>query len=131
MIGKRILTGKYKYYVADLGFTEIMSEDRKEQIGFRLENIVYNELISRGYTVNVGNNGDKEVDFIATKFEKKLYFQVAYLLADENVVKREFGAFDNIKDNYPKYIISMDTLDFSQNGIIHKNIIDFLLSDEI
>lgn len=129
--GKRILTGKYKYYVADLGFTEIMSEDRKEQIGFRLENIVYNELISRGYTVNVGNNGDKEVDFIATKFEKKLYFQVAYLLADENVVKREFGAFDNIKDNYPKYVISMDTLDFSQNGIIHKNIIDFLLSDEI
>ena len=129
--GKRILTGKYKYYVADLGFTEIISEGRKEQIGFKLENIVYNELISRGYNVNVGNIGEKEIDFIATKFEKKIYVQVAYLLADEDVINREFGAFDNIKDNYPKYVISMDTLSYSQNGIIHKNIIDFLLSDEI
>ena len=129
--GKRILTGKYKYYVADLGFTEIISEGRKEQIGFKLENIVYNELISRGYNVNVGNIGEKEIDFIATKFEKKIYVQVAYLLVDEDVINREFGAFDNIKDNYPKYVISMDTLSYSQNGIIHKNIIDFLLSDEI
>ncbi len=129
--GKRILTGKYKYYVADLGFTEIISEGRKEQIGFKLENIVYNELISRGYNVNVGNIGEKEIDFIATKFEKKIYVQVAYLLADEDVINREFGVFDNIKDNYPKYVISMDTLSYSQNGIIHKNIIDFLLSDEI
>ena len=129
--GKRILTGKYKYYVADLGFTEIISEGRKEQIGFKLENIVYNELISRGYNVNVGNIGEKEIDFIATKFEKKIYIQVAYLLADEDVINREFGVFDNIKDNYPKYVISMDTLSYSQNGIIHKNIIDFLLSDEI
>ena len=129
--GKRILTGKYKYYVADLGFTEIISEGRKEQIGFKLENIVYNELISRGYNVNVGNIGEKKIDFIATKFEKKIYVQVAYLLADEDVINREFGVFDNIKDNYPKYVISMDTLSYSQNGIIHKNIIDFLLSDEI
>ena len=129
--GKRILTGKYKYYVADLGFTEIIIEGRKEQIGFKLENIIYNELISRGYNVNVGNIGKKEIDFIATKFEKKIYIQVAYLLADEDVINREFGVFDNIKDNYPKYVISMDTLSYSQNGIIHKNIIDFLLSDEI
>ena len=129
--GKRLLTGKYKYYVADLAFTEIISEGRKEQIGFKLENIVYNELISRGYNVNVGNIGEKEIDFIATKFEKKIYVQVAYLLVDEDVINREFGAFDNIKDNYPKYVISMDTLSYSQNGIIHKNIIDFLLSDEI
>ena len=129
--GKRLLTGKYKYYVADLGFTEIISEGRKEQVGFKLENIVYNELISRGYNVNVGNIGEKEIDFIATKFEKKIYVQVSYLLVDEDVINREFGAFDNIKDNYPKYVISMDTLSYSQNGIIHKNIIDFLLSDEI
>ncbi len=129
--GKRLLTGKYKYYVADLGFTEIISEGRKEQVGFKLENIVYNELISRGYNVNVGNIGEKEIDFIATKFEKKIYVQVAYLLVDEDVINREFGAFDNIKDNYPKYVVSMDTLSYSQNGIIHKNIIDFLLSDEI
>ena len=129
--GKRILTGKYKYYIADLGFTEIISEGRKEQIGFKLENIVYNELVSRGYNVNVGNIGLQEVDFIATKFENKIYVQVAYLLADDDVINREFKVFDNIKDNYPKYVISMDTLNFSQNGIIHKNIIDFLLSDDI
>ncbi len=129
--GKRILTGKYKYYVADLGFTEILSEGRKEQIGFRLENIVYNELISRGYNVNVGNIEEGEIDFIATKFEEKIYVQVAYILADETIVNREFSVFDSIKDNYPKYVISMDKLNFSQNGIIHKNIIDFLLSDEI
>lgn len=129
--GKRILTGKYKYYVADLGFTEILSEGKKEQIGFRLENIVYNELISRGYNVNVGNIEEGEIDFIATKFEEKIYVQVAYILADETIVNREFSVFNNIKDNYPKYVISMDKLNFSQNGIIHKNIIDFLLSDEI
>ncbi len=129
--GKRILTGKYKYYVADLGFTEILSEGRKEQIGFRLENIVYNELISRGYNVNVGNIEEGEIDFIATKFEEKIYVQVAYILADESIINREFSVFDSIKDNYPKYVISMDKLNFSQNGIIHKNIIDFLLSDEM
>ena len=129
--GKRILTGKYKYYIADLGFTEIISEGRKEQIGFKLENIVYNELVSRGYNVNVGNIGHQEVDFIATKFENKIYVQVAYLLTDDDVINREFKVFDNIKDNYPKYVISMDTLNLSQNGIIHKNIIDFLLSDDI
>ncbi len=129
--GKRILTGKYKYYIADLGFTEIISEGRKEQIGFKLENIVYNELVSRGYNVNVGNIGLQEVDFIATKFENKIYVQVAYLLTDDDVINREFKVFDNIKDNYPKYVISMDTLNLSQNGIIHKNIIDFLLSDDI
>ena len=128
---KRILTGKYKYYIADLGFTEILSEGRKEQIGFRLENIVYNELLSRGYNVTVGNIEEGEIDFIATKFEEKIYIQVAYILADETIINREFGVFENIKDNYPKYVLSMDKLNFSQNGIIHKNIIDFLLSDEI
>lgn len=125
--GKRILTGKYKYYLTDLGFTNILSEGRKEQIGSYLENLVYNELIARGYKVNIGNIENGEIDFIATKFEEKIYIQVAYILSDESVVEREFGAYKKIEDNYPKYVISMDKFDFSQNGIIHKNIIDWLL----
>ena len=125
--GKRILTGKYKYYLTDLGFTNILSEGKKEQIGAYLENIVYNELIARGYNVNIGNLENGEIDFIATRFEEKIYIQVAYILSDESVIKREFDAYKKIEDNYPKYVISMDKFDFSRNGIIHKNIIDWLL----
>ena len=125
--GKRILTGKYKYYLTDLGFTNILSDGKKEQIGAYLENIVYNELIARGYNVNIGNTDNGEIDFVATKFEEKIYIQVAYILSDESVVKREFDTYNKIEDNYPKYVITMDKFDFSQNGIIHKNIIDWLL----
>lgn len=125
--GKRILNGKYKYYLTDLGFTSILSEGKKEQIGAYLENIVYNELIARGYNVNVGTIENGEIDFIATKFKEKIYIQVAYFLSDERVVEREFGAYNNIQDNYPKFVLSMDKFDFSENGIIHLNIIDWLL----
>ncbi len=125
--GKRILTGKYKYYLTDLGFTNILNEGKKEQIGSYLENIVYNELISRGYKVNIGNTDNQEIDFIATRFEEKIYIQVAYILTDETVIKREFDVYDKVNDNYPKYVLTMDKFDFSKNGIIHKNIIDWLL----
>lgn len=126
--GKRILTGKYKYYLTDLGFTNVLSVGRKEQIGSYLENIVYNELIARGYNVNVGTLDNGEIDFIATKFNEKIYIQVAYILSDDSVITREFGAYKKIEDNYPKYVLSMDKFDLSQNGIIHKNIIDWLLN---
>ena len=125
--GKRILTGKYKYYLTDLGFTNILSEGKKAQIGAYLENIVYNELISRGYTVNVGSIDSGEVDFVATKFEEKIYIQVAYLLSDQNIIDREFKAYEKIADNYPKYVLTMDKIGMSQNGIIHQNIIEWLL----
>ena len=125
--GKRILTGKYKYYLTDLGFTNILSEGKKEQIGAYLENIVYNELISRNYTVHVGNTENGEIDFVATRFQEKIYIQVAYMLQDQNIIDREFGAYKKVEDNYPKYVITMDKIDMSQNGIIHKNIIDWLL----
>ena len=125
--GKRILTGKYKYYLTDLGFTNILSDGKKEKNCAYLENIVYNELIARGYNVNIGNLENGEIDFIATRFEEKIYIQVAYILSDESVIKREFDAYKKIEDNYPKYVISMDKFDFSRNGIIHKNIIDWLL----
>ena len=126
--GKRILTGKYKYYLTDLGFTNIMSDGRKEQMGAYLENIVYNELLVRGYEVSVGNIQNGEIDFIATKDNKIEYYQVTYTLANEKTIAREFDAYKNIDDNYPKYVLSTDTFDMSQNGIVHKNIIDWLLN---
>ena len=72
-----------------------------------------------------------EIDFIAIRFKEKIYIQVAYLLADEKVIDREFGAYKGIEDNYPKYVLSMDRHDFSQDGIIHKNVIDWLLEEPI
>ena len=125
--GKRILNGKYKYYLTDLGLGQIINNERKRQMGAYLENIVFNELISRGYDVKVGSLDSGEIDFIATRFEEKEYYQVTFHLSDD-IIEREFGVYKNIQDNYPKYVISCDTFDFSQNGIIHKNIIDFLLN---
>ena len=84
--------------------------------------MVYNELLERGYDVYIGKTKDGEIDFIATKTEEKIYIQVTYLLESEKVINREFGAFEEIKDNYPKYVLTMDKFDFSQNGIIHKNV---------
>jgi predicted AAA+ superfamily ATPase len=125
--GKKILSRKDKYYLTDLGIGQIVNSNKKLQLGSYLENLVYNELIYRGYTVSIGNNNGKEVDFIATRFEEKIYIQVAYILTDETVVDREFGAYDGIADYYPKYVLTTDKFNFSQNGIIHKNIIDWLL----
>ena len=128
--GKRILNGKYKYYLTDLGLGQIKNAGKKLQLGAYLENIVYNELLSRGYEVKIGNLEKAEIDFIATRYEEKIYIQVAYLLADEKVEEREFGAYKKIEDNYPKYVLTMDRFDFSRDGIIHKNVIDWLLEDE-
>ena len=128
--GKRILNGKYKYYLTDLGLGQVMNTNKKPQMGAYLENIVYNELLSRGYDVKIGGLDNTKIDFIATRFDEKIYIQVTFILADENVINREFGAFNGINDNYPKYVISTDKIDMSQNGIIHMNIIDWLLKDE-
>ena len=125
--GKRILNGKYKYYLTDLGLGQVKNIGKRQQLGAYLENIVYNELISRGYDVKIGNLEKAEIDFIATRFKEKIYIQVAYILADDNVIDREFGAYKGIEDNYPKYVLTMDKHDFSQEGIIHKNVINWLL----
>ncbi len=127
--GKRILNGKYKYYLTDLGLGQILNISKKEQMGAYLENIVYNELIYRGYDVKIGNMENGEVDFIAMKDGNKEYYQVCYYLSDNHIIDREFHIYDTICDNYPKYVISMDKFDMSQNGILHKNIIDWLLKD--
>ncbi len=128
--GKRILSGKYKYYLTDLGIGQVKNIGKRQQLGEYLENIVYNELISRGYDVKVGNLEKGEVDFIAIRFKEKIYIQVSYILADDSVIDREFGVYKEIQDNYPKYVLTMDKHDFSQNGIIHKNVIDWLLQEE-
>ena len=128
--GKAILKTLNKYYMTDLGIAKIKGYSLEINKAFVLENIVYNELLVRGYNVYTGKNKNSEVDFIAIKDNKIKYIQVAYLLADDTTIKREFSVFDNVKDNYPKYVISLDKLDFSNNGIIHKNIIDFLIDSE-
>ena len=128
--GKAVLKTLNKYYMTDLGIAQIKTNNFEINKPFALENVVYNELITKGYNVYIGKTKKGEVDFIANKDNQIKYIQVAYLLADEKVIEREFGAFDAINDNYPKYVMTLDKMDFSRNGIIHKNIIDFLLCND-
>lgn len=127
--GKKVLTINEKYYVADHGLRRAVYGQTND-IDQMLENIVCLELLRRGYKVTVGRNGDKEIDFVATKNGEKLYVQVCYLLADDRTVEREFGAYKGIPDNYPKYVVSLDEISRSRNGIKHLNIHEFLLKDE-
>ena len=128
--GKKLLKVDEKYYLTDHGFRQSMGFSNLKDIEKTLENIVYIELISRGYDVKIGKVKDREIDFVAKRGEIISYFQISYLMENEKTREREFGVYDLIKDNYPKYVLSMDKLDFSQKGIIHKNIIDFLLEGE-
>ena len=127
--GKKIVTVNEKYYCADHGLREALFGKNIQNIDQVLENIVCLELLRRNYKVYVGKKGDLEIYFIAEKQGKKIYVQVAYLLANEETIRREFSVYNAVKDSYPKYVVSMDELDFSQNGIIHKNIKDFLLME--
>lgn len=95
-----------------------------------MENIVYLELLRRNYKVTIGKIGNKEIDFVCNKQDEKLYIQVCYLLASDETVQREFGVYDSIRDNYPKYVVSLNEFDMSRNGIKHRNIRDFLLAEE-
>ena len=104
-----------------------MLDSNQQNIDQILENIVFIELLRRGYKVSVGINDKKEIDFVAQKGNDKRYYQVTYILGSQTTIEREFGADDGIADNYPKYVLSMDKFDMSRNGIIHQNIIDFLL----
>lgn len=128
-IGKKILKVDEKYYLNDHGFRQAKGFSNTKDIERILENIVYIELISRGYEVKIGRVKEKEIDFIAQKGDSLSYYQVSYLMGEEKTRTREFGVYQEIVDNYPKYVLSMDHFDFSQNGIIHKNIVDFLLEE--
>lgn len=127
--GKCILTKMEKYYLTDTGLGRVRNSGFKLEMGALLENIIYNELIVRGYDVYVGKTRKSEVDFVAVRGNEKEYYQVAYYLYDQKVIDREFGAFREIEDNYPKYVISLDKMDFSRDGIIHKNAVRFLTEE--
>lgn len=126
--GKALLSTNEKYYAADLGLRNNVKSSNLVDYNKLYENIIFIEMLSRGYEIHVGKIGDYEVDFICLKGREKIYIQVAYLLADRSVIEREFRPLLKIEDNFPKYVVSGDKHDFSNNGIIHKNIIEFLLS---
>ena len=127
--GKTILKTLNKYYMTDLGIAQIKNNNFEINKSFALENVIYNELLNREYDVYIGKTKNGEIDFIAIKGNIKEYYQVTYLLDSDKVIDREFKAFDTINDNYPKYVLSLDKTDFSRDGIIHKNIISWLLEE--
>lgn len=130
LIGKKILNINEKYYLADHGIRQAVFENNERDINQIFENIVFLELLRRGYTVRVGKVENLEVDFVCTKSgSEKIYIQVAYLLASNETIEREFSVLEKIQDNYPKYVISMDLFNMSRNGIKHLNIVDFLLEE--
>jgi predicted AAA+ superfamily ATPase len=126
MKSKEFLTSGEKYYMVDHGLRIPLVQNPLSDIGLILENIVLLEALSRGYQVSVGRVEGKEIDFVLFKDNEPTYVQVAYLLADPGTIEREFGVYSLVKDNYRKYVVSMDPIDFSRDGIIHKNIVEFL-----
>ena len=127
--GRAVLKTLNKYYVTDLGIAQIKNTNTEIDKSYAIENIVCNELIIKGYDVYIGKTKKGEIDFVATKPNKKIYVQVAYSIPNEDTKKREFGAYDVINDNYPKYVITLDKLTYEYNGIKHVNLIDFLLDE--
>ena len=126
--GKRLLELHEKYYLGDIGMRHAILGFREGDISGLLENLVFLELKRRGYKVFIGRFGNQEIDFIAEKKNRKIYIQVAYLLATPETIEREFSVLLRIDDNYPKYVLSMDTV-FGNDvqGIQRINLIDFLL----
>ena len=130
VLSKKTLKVDEKYYLTDHGFRQATGFPITQDIERILENIVYIELLSRGYEVKVGKVKDKEINFIAKKEKDLSYYQISYKIRDEKTRERIYETYNSITDNFPKYVLSMDHSNFSQDGIIHKNIIDFLLEDE-
>ncbi len=127
--GKEILQREKKYYFADIGLRQFLIDDQFRDLGRILENIVFLELKRRGYTVYTGKNKELEIDFVAKKGADIRYYQVSASVMDESILERELRPFSTLKDNYPKVLLTLDPLPMTGGGIIHKNIIDFLLED--
>ena len=125
--GKIALQSKQKYYAVDTGFRTIHTNTINYEDTFFLENLIYNELLFQGFTVFTGKTHKGEVDFVASRNGKKCFIQVSYLMSSQSTIDREFGAFSPITDASPKYVLSLDKVDLSRNGIAHINIVDFLL----
>ncbi len=128
--GKTALSNREKQYAIDMGFRTINTNTINYEDTFFLENIVYNELRFRGFNVFAGKTYKGEIDFVAIKDGKKCFIQVAYLLSNDKIIQREFGAYRKITDASPKYVMSLDKINMSHNGIVHINIVDFLLKKE-
>lgn len=128
--GKAVLKTLNKYYASDLGVKKIKTNNKELNYSIAMENLVFNELIAKGYEVYIGKTKKGEVDFVATRDKDLKYIQVCYKLGTEETINREFGAYNAISDSYPKYVISLDEEDYSNNGIKHVNIFDFLMNDE-
>jgi len=129
--GKKILKYDEKYYLCDLGFRQAIIGNNQRDITRVIENIVYLELLRRGYEITIGKVDNLEVDFVCKKQKKLIYIQVSYLLANEETIEREFKPLKNISDNYPKYVITLDDVDMSHEGIEHLNLIDFLRDNDV
>ena len=119
LLGKKILNVNEKYYIADHGIREAIMENNQKNINQVLENIVYFEMLRRGYNVKIGKVDNLEVDFVCKKNDETIYIQVSYLLASEDTKEREFSVLENIKDNYPKYVVTADSILQQRNGIEH------------
>ena len=127
--GKKLLASNEKYYMADHGIREAVYGGNMKDINLILENIVFMELLRRGYHVTVGKSAAREIDFICERQGYRLYVQVTYLLASAETIQREFGAYESVRDNFPKYVVSLDKFDFSREGIQHVNMRDFLTDE--
>ncbi|MBI9098135.1 MAG: ATP-binding protein [Spirochaetaceae bacterium] len=125
--GKERLKTNGKYYVVDTGLRNKLIGNRDGNIGHVIENIVYLQLLRLGYEVTVGKNMSYEVDFIAVKGSRKIYFQVSLTALDDSTYKREMTSLLKINDQFPKYLITLDKLNLSKDGIVHLNLYDFLL----
>lgn len=126
IIGLKEISSSEKYYLIDQGFYKSKLEEKQENKGHLLENIIYLELLRKGYKITVGTYKNYEIDFIARKDNDKIYIQVSYNLSNKKTLEREIKPLLSIQDNYPKYLISMDRENYSTKGIKHVNAIHFL-----
>lgn len=127
--GKQHLKSLEKYYVVDMGLRTLLLGNKNSDIGHILENIVYLELIRRGFSVSIGKVGELEIDFIAEKSGAKVYYQVSASVLDPATFEREITPLRRVQDNYPKFIITMDDISSDNEGIRQVNVIDFLLGE--
>lgn len=126
--GKQYLKSLEKYYLVDVGLRRLLLGDKYSDIGHILENIVYLELIRRGYRVSIGKIGNLEIDFVAESGDNRIYYQVAASVLDPSTFAREITPLKKVNDHYPKFIITMDELSINEDGIRQINVIDFLLA---
>ena len=127
---KKSLRGEQKYYLADLGIYFSRNVDARINYGPVLENIVYTYLSAKNYKISVGRIGKLECDFITRVSDEYRYIQVAMTIMSPETEEREYKPFTMIRDNYPKYLLTIDTLLQKRDGVIHKNIIEFISADE-